>query len=260
MRPFTLTAPKTGISRLRIKGGARPDALYDLINGQFNAAREIVPRPGSLLKETLSSSLTHGLAYYKGLYHVFSDQWVELGSATTVLHVLPHPDTGEPGAPTMVAIHKAEPFLGYLFVIAEYSNGDVYYFWLTEGEDGGQPWEANTVYDVSEMVRPTVPTGYFYRATRLGGPGVIWEAGAARAVNDVVEPTKFNGYEYIVIDAVGTDPRSGTTEPTWVMQEGALVYEDVDGSAPTNPQQDTDPDVPPEVDDRYNRDGTGVQQ
>ena len=255
MRPFTLTAPKTGISRLRTKGGARPDALYDLVNGQFNAAREIVPRPGTLRKETIAQPLTHGLAYYKGLYHVFADHWIVLGSATTVLHVLPHPDSGDVDAPTMVAIHKAEPFLGYLFVIAEYSNGDVYYFWLTEGEDGGQAWEADTVYDVSEVVRPTVPTGYYYRATRLGGPGVVWEAGASRALNDIVEPTKFNGFEYVVIDAAGTDPRSGTVEPVWPKIEGALVYEDVDGTAPPGQQEDDTPDVPPEVDDRYNRDG-----
>ena len=47
--PVTLSAVQAGITRLRTKGGASPESLYDLINGYVTAARTIAPRPGSAL-------------------------------------------------------------------------------------------------------------------------------------------------------------------------------------------------------------------
>jgi len=49
--------------------------------------------------------------------------------------------------------------------------------------------------------------------------------------------------------------RSGKTEPTWIAQDGAIVYEDVDLSttpAPTDPTE-ADPftDLPEDVQARY---------
>ena len=255
MRPFTLTAPKTGISRLRTKGGARPDSMFDLVNAQFNAAREFIPRPGSLIYDEIGTSVpTKGLAFFRGRYHVFAVSYSAVTSTNgdTVLHVLPHPLNGQVGAPALKEIHLAEPFLGYLFIVAEFANGDVYYFWLTEGDDGGVAWEANKVYALGDVVRPTSPNGFYYRATRLTPPGSIWEAGKAYQVGDVVEPSEYNGFEYEAVDVAGTNPRSGATEPEWIADDGALVYDDADTSpAGGGSQSGGSGAVPPAVPPRY---------
>lgn len=255
MRPFTLTAIKTGISRLRTKGGARPDALYDLLNAQMNAAMEIIPRPGSLVLTDIELGAgvdyvpAPGLMYYKGEFHIFAARWIVVDNPFVILHVLPHPT--DP-LQEIVEVHLAEPFLGLPFVIVEYTNGDVFYFWLTEGMEGGEVWQPDHAYTLNTMVSPTDPNGLFYRATRLNPPGTIWKAGEEHVVGDVVEPTVYNGFEYVCVDVAGTDPHSGTTEPAWIAEDEALVYEDVDaGTSPPPPTGGGGTPIPPELPGRY---------
>lgn len=267
MRPFTLTAVKTGISRLRVKGGARPDSMYDLVNARLNAAKEIVPRPGSLSYTTIGTSVvgtrlpTFGLAYFQEKFHVFGDRWFPLNTDTddTVLHVLPYPESGD-DSPRLAEIILAEPFLRYLFVVAKFDNGEVFYYWLTEGNDGGEAWLPNHVYDLSQVVRPVIPNGYYYRATRRYPAGDLWAPSVEREIGDVVEPTEFNGYEYVCIDIQGARPRSGLVEPDWPAEDGAIVYEDADNTDPKPPVQTGGGDnrPPGDVIDRYDRGSTRV--
>lgn len=258
MRPFTLTAIKTGISRQRVKGGARPDALYDLINAQLNAAMEIVPRPGTMDFDTISYTgdpvISKGLAYFRGKYHVFSAHFGALDNTGVVLHVLPHPDDPDQ---EIKEVHTSEPFLGYLFVVVEFENGDVRYFWLTEGEDGGEAWKASHVYIADTMVSPTDPNGFFYRATRLTPAGDTWKPSEEKALNDVVEPTIYDGFTYTAVDVYGDNPRTGTEEPSWNAVDGGLTYEFADEgtSGGGTPPPTGNPPVPPDVPGRYG--GTG---
>lgn len=258
MRSVSLTSAKSGIQRLRDKAGARPDTLYDLENAYVTAALSVVPRPGTVLDHTLPAG-TVGLTAFKGKKYVYASSQVTMTDDSYELIILKHP---KDGAQPLVYIHFAEPFLGYLYVVGEFGNGDVFHYWL-------QPvkaWEANTAYCIGDLIEPTVPNGYSYRATRIGPPNPVWDAGGTRNIGDKREPSTPNCYYYEITNIFSahpypTDVTGSNTEPTWVAEEGALVYEDVNGTnstpslPPTTPV--TGPGTPPgDVRDRYDLDRT----
>jgi len=248
MRQFALTTAKGGINRLRDKGGASKDSLYDLVNGYVTQTNSIKPRPGTRRAYSLPAG-TKGMCAFHEKLHVFSSDVVTSSDAMVVIDVLRHPDS--PLLP-LLEIHFAAPFLGYLYVVAEWLNGDVYHYWLQENG----AWQANHVYLEGEVIQPTIPNGYAYEATRLNPAAGVWKALEPRAVGDIVEPTVGNGYQYEVIDTVGLNPASGTTEPAWVASDGSIVYEDASGGAGTTTPTTGTPTVPPGVSDRY---GSGVE-
>lgn len=228
-RTVTLAAIKAGITRLRIKGGASPDSLYDLKDGYVTAARTIKPRPGSSADAALPAGKTIGLTLLDGVFQVFtSDASVDpdLLPEGYALNILIHPVDA---ALTLKRIWKAARYMGVLYVVAEWSDGSVWHFYL----ESGDVWQANTFYSLNQIAYPTAPNGFRYRATRLNPPGTIWAPNAARTIGDVIEPTVSNGYEYEVIDTIGASPRSGAVEPKWPASDGAIVYEDAD--APSTP-------------------------
>lgn len=249
-RDFPLTAVKGGIDRLRTKGAASPDALYDLLNGYVTEKRTIRVRPGSFTVAQLPPGDTVGLTSFGGLLHVFSAESVDVPGGF-VLHVLTHPDTTVDNIIQLTEIHFAEPFLGYLYVTAEFEDGGIYDFWLQTGD----AWQANTVYKHGDIVTPTTPNGFAYQATRLGSPSLSWAPNVQRAEGDVVEPTTYNDYYYTVVEVQGTNPRSGTDEPVWPTEDGARVTEDADGEPPSGGVPTEPPDLTetpnPSVFDRY---------
>jgi hypothetical protein len=156
-------------------------------------------------------------------------------------------------------IHFAAPFMGALYVVAEFENGNVWHYWLQEGA----VWEADKVYAAGDLVTPADPTGLVYRAERLGNAYPSWAAGQSRSDGtdgydvSVIEPTTYNGFYYTCVAATGTDPRSGTIEPTWPEEDGAQITETTDNgdytsfatiTAPPSANQPTDT-----TRDRYRR-------
>ena len=135
-------------------------------------------------------------------------------------------------------IHFAEPFMGALYVIAEFSNGNVYHYWLQEGEQ----WQANKVYKSGDIVYPATPTGIVYRASRLGSANPAWAPNVLRYDGtegssyepSIIEPTVYNDYYYTCIAATGASPRSGTIEPDWPTEDGATVIESADNPPDVN--------------------------
>jgi hypothetical protein len=252
MRAVNLTVIKGGIDRLRPKGGARADNLYDLVNGYVTARQTVVVRPGTRRLANLPAGTT-GLVAFNDKYHVFAPTSVNLTAFPDFqLNILLHPL--DP-ASDLVRIHYATPFLGALYVVAEFDDGQIYHFWLQEAA----AWKANAEYSANQFVTPTVPNGYVYIATRLTQPFPAWTAGAPRALNDVVEPTEYNEYYYTVIDVVGASPSSGTVEPVWPLATGATVVENADGF-PAPSSNDANPPAPPSPNtpqasttDRYDR-------
>src|ERR1700722_8344550 len=113
MRPYPVTVLKGGINRLRVKGGAAADSLYDLQNAYITNAGSVVPREGTIRTAQLSSS-TVGLAAANGVFNIFSSQF---GAAPNgyVLNVLSNPvnSTASP-----VKIYFAKPFMGFEYVVA----------------------------------------------------------------------------------------------------------------------------------------------
>jgi len=246
-----LSSAEGGIDRRKIKGGASNKTLYDLINGYVDASGSIVSRPGTVEDYVLPAG-TRGMCAFNGALVVFSSINVGAMPAGVTDEILTHPT--DPAA-TLVEIHYAGPMMGALYVVAEWSDGAVFHYWLL----GAETWQADTTYELYDLVSPTVLNGLAYKAFRLTEPGEIWAAGVEHAVGDVVEPTVFNGYEYVCIEAYGSPARSGTTEPTWIASDGALVTEEADiadsgGGGQTTPP----PGVPPRYDNPGgNRPNTG---
>ena len=244
------------MTRLRTKGGASAQSLFDLVNGQLDASGAPSMRGGTRLAVTLPEG-TIGLTYFDGERHVFSDHPVGGIPAGYHNNILRHPndDTAE-----LMTINFAEPIMGALYISATFegvAGESTFHYWLVPAG----AWAASTVYGIGSVVQPSTPDGFTYRAGRVGEPGIPWAPGVARAVNDVVEPTKYNGYEYVVIEVQGSNPRSGATEPAWLTSDGAIVYEDVDIGTSAPPAGPTGPttQLPPEIEDRYNnRGGSGV--
>lgn len=254
-RPFPLNATKGGIDRQRTIGSPSPQTLYDLRNGYINSAYKMVSRPGTRALYQLPSdeigSLTKGFCVFRGGFVVFSHEPQTVPDGVTC-EVLVHPTVP---ALRLRAIHFAGPFLRYLYVVAEFSNGEVFHYWLQRATT----WQADHIYLLGELVEPSTPNGYVYRAERLGDPNPLWAPNVARTVGDKIEPTTANGYYFEVSQTYGTNPRSGTVEPTWNAEDGAITIEDVNNTIPTNPG--TGPTTPPttnpggDVEDRYDNPG-----
>lgn len=245
-RPVQLSG-EAGINRLKVKGGPPKNALYDLLNGYIDATGCAVSRPGTVEVYALPAN-TKGLCAFGGGLVVFSHAPATGVPSGVTCEVLTHPFDPDK---TIDRIHFAAPFLGYLYVVAEFAGGDIYHYWLQRKGT----WAADTAYRLGDMVEPTVANGYAYRALRIDDPYPLWVANAERTVGDRIEPTTADGNYYEVIDTAGDIPRSGDTEPTWNTPDGALTYEDVDTGGVDQPT--TGPVTPPStpsqnIVDRYN--------
>lgn len=218
-RTVTLTALKGGIDRRKVKGGADPGSLYDLLNGYVDASGTPVARPGTRQAYALPTG-TKGLCAFDGGLVVFSHQAKTTPSGVTCEQVIHPTDATQ----AISDIHFVAPLLRILYVVAEFANGDVRHYWL----EAQSPWSASTHVHEGTLIEPTVRNGYAYRAHRLGAPPPLWAPDVARDVGDVVEPTVPNGFEYTVTAVIGASPKSGLVEPSWPTEDGGVVHEDVD--------------------------------
>jgi hypothetical protein len=184
---------------------------------------------------------------FAGALHVFAIEEVDV-PAGFVLHVISHPT--DPTSPIR-EIHYAQPFMGFPYVVAEFENGDTFHFWL----QSGAVWQADHIYKLGDIVAPSVANGFAFQATRLTAPNIAWAPDVQRTVGDIIEPTVYNDFFYTVVDTLGDNPRSGTTEPIWPTEDGAQISEDADGNTdatPTNtPQPDVNATPNPATNDRY---------
>jgi hypothetical protein len=250
-RPIILNTLKTGITRLREKGGASPQALYDLVNGYIDQSGSPVSRFGTTVDHTLPPG-TVGLCAFQGKLHVFATQVIDPLDANYVVDVLVHPVPGFAGS--IVAIHFAKPFLGFLYVVAEFSDGSVYHYWL----QSPPAWAPDTIYAIDATIQPTVPNGLMYEAeTPVNVP--VWQPNTVYAIGAQVQPSTPNGYIYTITSTAGANAASGSTEPDWPAQDGAQVFEETDStSVPSSGQNTTTQTttIPPVVFDRY---GNSIQ-
>lgn len=252
MRQEALTTVKGGLSRQRTKGGALKDQLYDLLNGYVTSEKTVRSRPGTTLSATLPAG-TVGLIHHNGTFNVFASSLITGLPTGYTLKIVRAPDEA-----ALSKIHFAEPFLGKLYVVAEFADGDIYHYWIKDSEE----WEASTEYQLADVVTPSTANGYTYIPKRSGKPYPTWTPGVNRTVGDKVEPTSFNGYYFEVVTASGGQPRSGLTEPGWATDPhvvaGKRYVESVDGTySPPQPTPPPDRDRRPPLDDdleeRYGR-------
>lgn len=212
-----LTQLKQGINRLRTKGGANPESLYDLLNGYVTTSGTVVSRGGTSVLTVLPAN-TKGMCVYESKLHVFHASSNAGTNSNVTVTILPHPENL---AFQLKEIHFAQPYLKYIYVVAEYTNNDVFHFWIKNAKT----WTANTVYKEGELVSPTTLNGYSYKAKRINTASPVWEAKILRAINDVIEPTTHSGYKHTVTAVTGTNPASGLTEPTFAVTDGGITIE-----------------------------------
>lgn len=236
--PQVLGRLQRGIDRTRTRGDADVSSLYELTNAYITTAGRVKKRDGfSLITQggklpvfALDAN-TKGLFSAGGKLHTFYAVDGVNKMAGVEHHRLPPPPSNV--ALTLTAIHFCALFLGGLYVVAEFSDGSIWHYWLRSATTA--TWQANTVYMNGDAVQPTVQNGYYYTASSPKMPAA-WAPNVKRAVGDVVQPTVYNGWQYTVIEVDGDNPASGATEPKWPTTDGAQVYEDVDNTpAPTTP-------------------------
>lgn len=246
MRPLPLTVINGGINRLRVKGGASPDSLYDLLNGYVTQSKTIKVRPGTLRNATLAGLGTKGLATYKGQLAVFSIA-VAAVPAGYVNFVLQNPN--DP-TQTIARIHFAKPFLGFPYVVAEFANGNVFHYWL---RDSGA-WVANHDYLIGDIVTPaTNNQGIAFEAVRISGPNPTWSPNTQEAMGNIVEPSTYDGFFFTATSVAGSNPHTGATEPAWVAADGAQTIELADQDLTSSPTVTPNPQntVPTAIAKRY---------
>lgn len=91
---IALTTIGGGINRLRTKGGADKNSLFQLLNGYVTQAGTTKVRPGTFRTANIGqysgAGTTKGLVAYQDLFHVFSHEVVDV-PPDFELHVLNHP-------------------------------------------------------------------------------------------------------------------------------------------------------------------------
>jgi hypothetical protein len=229
--PQPLTAIQGGINRLRLKGAAAANVLFDLENGFVTAQKTVQVRPGTIRLNVLDET-TRGLVAFDGALHTFANKVVDVPDGY-VLHVLTHPlQVSNDAVIPISIIHFAAPFMGFLYVVAEFyavdsyvaDYGTVFHYWI---QGPNNPWKADTVYMIGDVVSPTDPNGLNFTATRFGTPYPVWTPNTPVANNSKVEPTVPNGY-YFVASVEGDNPITGSSEPDWPTTSGGTVTESSD--------------------------------
>jgi hypothetical protein len=113
----SLTTIGGGINRLRTKGGADKNSLYDLLNGYVTQANTIKVRPGTIRNANIAAysgvGATKGLMAYQDLFHVFAAGIVPVPPGYE-LHVLNYPAfaTGQPSLAVTDAAFAATTQIG----------------------------------------------------------------------------------------------------------------------------------------------------
>lgn len=243
-QPTPLTVVQGGITRLRVKGAALKNSLYDLLNGYVTMQGTVQVRGGTIRNAVLSQ-VTKGLMWFDGSFRVFAHTPTAVPGGY-LCQVLVNPND-----PTqaLARIHFAVPFMGFPYVVAEFANGDIFHYWL---QNNGT-WSANTVYMNGDFILPTVDNGFAFAATRLEPPHTVWSTNAVIALNDIVEPTVYNGYMFKAIAVAGDAPHTGSVEPAWPNTENATIQEFGDfGTTAGTTASTTSTDTPgTQITDRY---------
>lgn len=196
-----LTAISGGINRLRTKGGADKNSLFDLLNGYVTQAGTVKVREGTFRNANIATysgaGATKGLLAYQDMFHVFSASVVDVPPGYA-LHVLNHPANETAGAGPVIipgvfaaatrigtnpnaglvsgsagfavkAIINPQPVADVGSVSpAQAFGATVEGFFQAIGSSTSDPNELYVVLDSS-----IAPSGVFLTYTSLGGPVTV---------------------------------------------------------------------------------------
>jgi hypothetical protein len=176
---------------------------------------------------------------------VFASTFIAQTDPRVTCIVLRHPTNA---ALTVSKIHFAQPFLGRFYVSAEFSNGDIRHYWVTNAPT----WTANTIYGYLQKTTPTVPTGLVFEASNVDSTP-LWTGGETIVVGNQRQPRTYNGFKFQAVTVTGTAPvKTSTVEPVWPTTEGAQVIEySYGGTTPNTTPGTPSTGLPPDVEDEY---------
>ena len=200
-----------GINRRRQKGGASKNDLIDLLNGYRTPKGTVTSRPGTTFKFAFPA-LTKGALGFNGKIHTFSHTTVSHGIADLVVHTIKHPSGS---AAALVKIHRAFPFYGRIYVVAEFNDARVQHYWLEEPD----AWVGQSVYAPGASVQPTTPNGFYYDAQPTTRVDLKWAPNTEKEIGDIVQPSTYNGFYYELLTAVGDPVKTSNIEPNWVLTD-----------------------------------------
>ena len=130
--------------------------------------------------------------------------------------------TATTSTPDIATIWFAKPFMGFPYVVAQFTDGSVRHYWLQNSGD----WAPNTIYFNGTLILPlTTPTGFAYLAQRTSAVNPTWVAETVISLNTIVEPTEYTGFQYKAVAVAGTSPHTGQTEPVWPIVAAATLQE-----------------------------------
>lgn len=225
VRVYPLTSMQAGMTRLRDKGGASPKAAYELTNGYVDASGAASQRPGTTwifnwadprLGKGSQAGQTKGLAFYNGVFYTFTSGngagsgIVSGGGTTYQILVLRHPTST---TVTLVKVHFAKPYMGFLYVVAQFSDGLVGHYWL----QSPPAWTLNTFYQPATLVQPTTNNGFYYSAIPGGTPAPAWTALLQHSLGDVIQPSTANGLQYTAVTLSSGSGAATTTTATFTV-------------------------------------------
>jgi hypothetical protein len=218
VRAYPITVLGGGINRLRVKGGAAANQLYDLQNAYITNAGSVGPREGTIRAATLDGS-TVGLAAANGTFNIFSSQFSTASlPANYVLNVLSDPNNT---SASPVTIWYAKPFMGFLYVVAQFSDNSIFHYWLQN--DG--TWTSSTDYTSASIVLPPVANGLAYQGLRDFPPQPLWTPDTVITSASYIEPNTPTGFCYQAIAVAGNPVHTGQVEPVWPTVAGATIQE-----------------------------------
>lgn len=207
MRVERIADNLAGINRLRQKGGASKDDLYDLLNGYRTPLGTVNSRPGTSFEFAFPAN-TKGALGFGGKIHTFSHTSVSHAIPNLVVHRIRHP-TG--GGAALEKIYTSFPHFGRIYVVAEYTDGARRHFWLEEPA----AWQSAHVYAPGDSVQPTTPNGYYYDAQPSARVDLKWAPNTEKVAGDIVQPTVYNGLYYELLGSAGTPLKTSNKEPVW---------------------------------------------
>lgn len=217
MRSVPISSLKQGINRLRVRAGANPASVYDLVDAYITVDGSVKPREGTIRAQALTSA-TKGLMANDGIFNVFSITQIAV-PAGYLDNVLVNPNNA---AQALKTIWFAKPFMGFPYVVAEFVNGDVFHYWL---QNSGT-WAANTLYKIGTLILPlTTSTGLAYLAMRISAVNPLWVPETSVALNAIIEPTEYTGFMYKAVAVAGATPHTGASEPVWPTVKAGTVQE-----------------------------------
>lgn len=148
------------------KGASVSDAnrLRVMDNCYVTTGKTIRKRPGLSLVTTLEAGTT-GLRSGNGKLNTFYGSGsISHTDSRFVANKISHPDLP---AQAVTKIHYAETFNGFLYVVAQYANGDIRHHYL-DPSSALTAWAGTEALALNAVRRPTVDNGLRYQVTTAG--------------------------------------------------------------------------------------------